>query len=519
MKKIIWVIVSLIIFVVLVFFSLPTIASTNFGKKIIVRVLSKKLNGNLSVGSWSLSWSGPQSMQNVTFKGKQLDFSFSSFEADLSFWSFFTFSNMEKHLLKSLDGKAELRNGSFLLRSDNAAPASFENLNATMTGSDGKDIDLSLTGITKAEGIIGQINVEAKISSVEEIYSSLPEFIKVELANFPTIGLDRWVHGLKFKGKNQLLTTIKKDPHFFEKLLGPLLNLKTTFLSKGKVGNLRMYVNATNGHTSIDADIENKVLYLNESILATFQLTPTLSTYLMKDANPLFITAVEARHPITLEIDKNGFECPLDPFSIKTMSIEKATLDMGKITCKNGGTLALIIGIMKLHNLQRVHEMTVWFTPVNIQIHNGVAFTDRMDALVAEDIHICTWGNINLENKRLDMTLGITADSLNRSFGIKGLPSNYVMQVPLTGTTEDPNINTGAVAAKIAALVAADQAAGRIPGLPGVLKALGTTTKERTPPPKRPFPWESEITPNSEDFSPPTEEKEFHPFFEWLDKK
>ena len=55
------------------------------------------------------------------------------------------------------------------------------------------------------------------------------------------------------------------------------------------------------------------------------------------------------------------------------------------------------------------------------------------------------------------MTLGIPSDTLKKAFGIKNLPKNYVMTMPIRGLTQKPEIVTGPAVAKIAALIAASQ--------------------------------------------------------------
>ncbi len=52
------------------------------------------------------------------------------------------------------------------------------------------------------------------------------------------------------------------------------------------------------------------------------------------------------------------------------------------------------------------------------------------------------WGQVDTVNDELDMTLGIPADTLAAT-GIKELPSDYVLPVPVKGTPQAPNVNWG----------------------------------------------------------------------------
>ena len=55
-------------------------------------------------------------------------------------------------------------------------------------------------------------------------------------------------------------------------------------------------------------------------------------------------------------------------------------------------------------------------------------------------VHVIMWGQVDTANNVLDMTLGIPADTLAAT-GIKSLPRDYVLPVPVTGTPQSPNVN------------------------------------------------------------------------------
>ena len=52
------------------------------------------------------------------------------------------------------------------------------------------------------------------------------------------------------------------------------------------------------------------------------------------------------------------------------------------------------------------------------------------------------WGQVDTVNDVLDMTLGIPADALAAT-GIKELPNDYILPVPVKGTPQEPNVNWG----------------------------------------------------------------------------
>ena len=166
---------------------------------------------------------------------------------------------------------------------------------------------------------------------------------------------------------------------------------------------------------------------------------------------------------------------------------------MGQVRARTGKSLRSLLTLLKSQKIGK--EVNIWFSPVSFKVENGLMETGRMDALLADAIHICTWGNIDLLHDRIEMFLGLPADTLANSFGIKNLSRNYVLKIPIQGSTKDPDIATGPATAKIAAMVAAQQipkvggTGGKVFG--GLLNVLTRAKEdEDVPPPNRPFPWE-----------------------------
>ncbi|MGB7977742.1 MAG: hypothetical protein WCF19_01120 [Chlamydiales bacterium] len=263
---------------------------------------------------------------------------------------------------------------------------------------------------------------------------------------------------------------------------GPI-SVKGTFqMEKGR-RSLDLALDSTNLRTHLKGVLTEKALTLEEPLIASIQLTPSISALLLKDANPLFLTGLSADKPAILRIEPENFSFPL-PYSLEKLAVGSATLDLGKIVCQNGPSLAAIVALLKEEALSNSSQMSAWFTPVAFNLHQGRLVTGRMDALLADSIHICTWGSIDLRKDQLDMTLGIPSDTLKKAFGIKNLPKNYVMTMPIRGSTQKPEIVTGPAVAKIAALIAASQNE--------ILGELLSKPKEEKeiPPAQRPLPWE-----------------------------
>lgn len=60
--------------------------------------------------------------------------------------------------------------------------------------------------------------------------------------------------------------------------------------------------------------------------------------------------------------------------------------------------------------------------------------------LFATGVHVMMWGQIDLVSNTVDMTLGIPAEALAAA-GVRDLPADYVLPVPVKGTTQAPVVN------------------------------------------------------------------------------
>jgi hypothetical protein len=174
-------------------------------------------------------------------------------------------------------------------------------------------------------------------------------------------------------------------------------------------------------------------------------------------------------------------------------------IELGKVYCQNEGNLNTAISLLKL---SVSHELKVWFAPIDLHIKNGIVDCERTEILLADSLDICVWGKIDLPQSDVDMVLGLTASCLRKAFGVKNLPDNYVLQLPMTGPIGNVKIDTSSATSKIGAVLmwsqkAVSEALDKTPfgGLANsLLKKIGPLPdmNSSAPPAKHPFPWEVE---------------------------
>jgi hypothetical protein len=276
-------------------------------------------------------------------------------------------------------------------------------------------------------------------------------------------------------------------------LVGSSLNAQANCsIVKMHSGVLQAQLKSENFEAEVASSIRDGKLYLNKPITAHCKLTGDAGKILFKDVNPLLASGVKTDNPIQITIDDKDFVIPLKPFSLQQVRVKKATIELGKIKVKKGGALDVIVALVKLKSIGS-DSMKLWFTPLHFEILNGLVICKRADAQIDGSIHIATWGTINLIADRIDMVIGITGDSLIGPLNLVHLGKNYMLQVPLRGTTSNPEVDSKRATAKIAALkmVETDNpTAALLGGLLGVAASVGEEDAPVPPPTTQPFPWE-----------------------------
>ena len=447
----------LIVFFVLVG-AIPFLASHSPFKQLILAGVGAKYRATITADSMELSWLGPQQIHQIQIESPDLDGTIESIRSSVPFWSISSFS-------KSM----ELKGGAFHIHTKNNQIASVENVKATIRGA-----DIEASGITKEGAQVGEFSVIGQAVNPTLINTDIN--LTATATRMPTLLVDRLIHANGYLAAS----------------IGSTFDFKATAIIKNEKGTLDLFLDAEQAQANVFTSFTPDSITLRKPLSIAFQITPQLSEKLLKSANPLFLTGVQSKRPALLNISDQGFFCPR-PYSLPKLKIEDATLDLGQVRIQNGPSLASLVSLLKSENLANLRFMNAWFTPLPFSLKEGLLRTGRMDLLLADTVHICTWGDIDLIHDRIDMNLGLPADTLASAFGLNNLPSRYMMRIPIRGTTEEPEIITGPAAAKIAAMLAAQnipKKAGAFGGLINLFAPAVLDDSGDIPPAKRPFPWE-----------------------------
>lgn len=438
---------------------LPQFFSSSFGKPFFERALDKKFNAKVAIGSLHLSWFGPQAFEKTEFSSLDLNGSIERASSNVPLWHLSEFGN-----------GFTLKSGFFSF--PRYGTLSIGPVNAQVAGH-----DVQVEG-KASQG--GSFNINGKI------YSKTDFDIAAKFHAMPSSPLDQL---LKAKG-------------ILSASLGPTFDLSMTALYNQGEGHLDADLSAPHLKAALRGQIAEDALLLKEPFTASLNFTKDLSQAIER-------RVLEAKNPIALRIETTGASIPLfpkddassgaplgallNPFFPERLEIGQATLDLGQLVCTG---LHPLISLFALLNKAPIASSTdlVWFTPVEFAVNKGTLALGRIDVLIANSIHLCGWGDVQLSGGTLDMRLGIPADTLEQSLRIRSLSRNYVLQIPVHGTVQDPKLDTGSAAAKIGAFVAGKQISklSKKTGVLGGLFNQAPLSQEDTevPPAKRPFPWE-----------------------------
>jgi len=316
------------------------------------------------------------------------------------------------------------------------------------------------SGMTNAKGESGRFSVDAVRLPTQETT------VQFSATQMPT---------------HAILQLLRLDSSLVS-AIGPNFNAKgsTSFLNNA--GQFDLDFSSPYTQASLKTQFTPREITLREPLTLACYLTPELTQLLTNGS-----LSLESKTPTRLRIEPEGFSYPR-PFSLERLQIPTASLDLSRVILEHA-KLAPLAAMLKANSLT-ASQIDMWLTSVDCSLKNGRFEMGRIDALLADSIHLCGWGKVDLIKDKLNLIFGIPADTLASSLRINNLSSTYVLQVPVTGSLHNPNIDANSATAKIALLIAGNQVKKQGGVLGGVATVIGKVSEDKSPPPKRPFPWE-----------------------------
>ncbi len=275
-------------------------------------------------------------------------------------------------------------------------------------------------------------------------------------------------------------------------LLGSEVSARLSTKLEDLSGVLDFDIVSPQANLNFNTYLNDGILKLTKPIKGELEVTENLSENLLKNMG---ISLAQASSPISLFVSDKGFYMPVHPFKFEDIQVRYGALDLKKLICYNKGSPNDIGDIFKLSN-NSSKQIQLWFAPSEFSISNGFLNVDRTEVLFDKALQIAFWGHVNMPKRFVNMTLGLTEQALREALGLRGLPRDFVLQVPVTGPIENVKINKQLAATRIAFLLARTSGATRHAGALGsIFDVLGELAQDQgsVPPPKKPFPWDKEL--------------------------
>lgn len=336
--------------------------------------------------------------------------------------------------------------------------------------------DVRATTVGK-RGPSGTISMDVKYLSCDD-YTAL-----FDVRSMPTMLAD---------AASQIIYT---DPVPVSYVTGEHVSMRVEAKSVDGKGDITATLDSPNCKAETAGVISGTSAYLTKPLKVECKLSQAFGDHLLSSYNISYIGAMK---PLTLTVPADGTRIPLCGSFLTKAVMPKIILDLGKISCKNQGSTHAISSLFKL-NIKTSTPMLLWFAPIEARLSRGVLTIGRTEVLFNQQFEIATWGSVDFRTEQVNMMVGLTNQSLHKALGIKDLPHDFVIPVPLQGSFDDVKLEKEIGAAKIALLYARKKGMTPTKGAWGsVFDALGTLAEDQrtVPHAKHPFPWEERVAGN-----------------------
>jgi hypothetical protein len=320
--------------------------------------------------------------------------------------------------------------------------------------------------------------------------SSSEVLAKLKLDSFPTLLLDF------FQTKADLP---------FTTTFGDQINVNIDLSHQKDSGFFKTMLVGKDTVIKLNAIKTGSLYRLSDDVVIQTRMSQELSK-LFFYKKPMGVEKFSSNYPIVCRIGSKGSQFSLFPFDPKKLTLPECAFDFGRVTLDCDNLLPKALNLLK--NSGNSKNISVWFQPIKSNIQNGLMNFPRFDFLVQDHFQMALWGDIDLNKNQVGMILGLTANCLQKAFGITDLPKNYVLQVPVSGPLDDVKIDSKKAASKIGTIIAMQQGGslleqfgGKSGGIVGgLLKELSKIpdADKTAPSPQEPFPWDLKTSKSAE---------------------
>jgi hypothetical protein len=259
-------------------------------------------------------------------------------------------------------------------------------------------------------------------------------------------------------------------------------------------GPLTLGIRGSNARADLKAHWNQGSLTLREPLMAEVQPTPEFGRLVLARLHPLFETLLGGEEPFRFIMPAEGVLIPLIDFDLKNVRVPEMRLSLGRVELASGWLLQGLVTVgQRFGTLRSVGDR--WpaeFTPAVVSVADGqLTFTRRMDVLLGDQMHLATWGAMDLMTQRADLVLGVMPLTLRSVFSVAAAEDD-ALRIAVRGQPGPGAVDFSSIGIELARL----QAQRRLGGGSLLLGALLGTVTGSTPglsgapaPSVSPLPW------------------------------
>jgi hypothetical protein len=265
------------------------------------------------------------------------------------------------------------------------------------------------------------------------------------------------------------------------KKISALFGEKVNVAMQHTTQKVALHVEGPNGRVVGDGFLKDDLIHLSKPLEGEFIVTPHFGPKVLADLVPIFRSVIATDAPISLKIEPDGFTCPLKNFAWEKVNFDKGVIHLGKTLFQMDREINSLLDLLETDAEETV---PIWFTPTYFSMDKGVVRVERFDMLLMQNLPLAAWGDVDMVNNKLKMTLGLTKETLNKAFQVDFLDDSFVMHLPIEGNLERASLHKGKAALSISSLITKQD-----PLVEQLMSVIGISSGKTPNPTTNPLPW------------------------------
>ncbi|NGX37273.1 MAG: hypothetical protein K1000chlam2_00427 [Chlamydiae bacterium] len=136
-------------------------------------------------------------------------------------------------------------------------------------------------------------------------------------------------------------------------------------------------------------------------------------------------------HQLEWTDPKNGIVFHVDQMVIKAPLVDCLRYREKPLDIIAFGAQTSFKGNLKLIK-KKNKAFEIHFSPIQARVEKGVITFSQIEMDINESIKVFTWGKIDLQKSRMNLTLGLPPKTLKKLFKAKDLPEDFLLEIPLS---------------------------------------------------------------------------------------